>query len=92
MKWTEGLFIAIFAMECIVKICAMGFILSEGCYLWDMWNWLDFIVVITGIMSIFPNISNVSALRTFWLFRPLRSLTTMPSMRILVETLLASVV
>ena len=48
-----------------MKIFAMGFILSEGCYLRDLWNWLDFIVVITGILSIFPNVSNVSALRTF---------------------------
>ena len=34
----------------------------------------------------------MSSLRTFRLFRPLRSLTTMPSMRILVGTLLQSVV
>jgi|TARA_B110000285_G_scaffold233166_1_gene306141 hypothetical protein len=35
---------------------------------------------------------NMSGLRTFRLFRPLRSLTTMPSMRILIGTLLQSVV
>lgn len=89
---TEGFFIAVFSLECIMKILAMGFVLSEGCYLWDMWNWLDFIVVITGILSIFPNISNVSALWTFRLFWPLWSLTTLPSMRVLVGTLLASVI
>ena len=30
---TEGFFIAVFSMQCIMKILAMGFVLSEGCYL-----------------------------------------------------------
>lgn len=70
----------------------MGFIFEQGCYLWDAWNWLDFIVVITGLLSALPSFSNVSVLRTFRLFRPLRSLSTIRSMRLLVNTLLSSIV
>jgi hypothetical protein len=35
--------------------------------------------------------ANVSGLRTFRLFRPLRSLSTLPNIKILIGTLLASV-
>jgi hypothetical protein len=62
VKQSEVPFIAIFTLECVIKILAMGFIMSEGCYLRDMWNWLDFIVVITGLLSVFPQVSNISAI------------------------------
>ena len=57
----------------------------------DPWNWIDFLVVISGLLSSFPQMANVSGLRTFRLFRPLRSLSTLPNIRILIGTLLASV-
>jgi len=40
-------FAVIFAIEMVVKIVAMDFIGSKS-YLSDAWNWLDFIVVVTG--------------------------------------------
>lgn len=33
VKQSEPVFIAIFTLECVIKILAMGFIMSEGCYL-----------------------------------------------------------
>jgi len=69
----------------------MGFIVGKGTYLKDAWNWLDFIVVITSLLSILPSFSNVSGIRTFRLFRPLRSLTSLGSMKLLIGTLLSSV-
>ena len=49
-------------------------------------------MVVASFLQQFPSMKNMSGLRTFRLFRPLRSLTTMPSMRILIGTLLQSVV
>jgi voltage-gated sodium channel type II alpha len=69
----------------------MGFILDPGSYLRDAWNWLDFIVVVSSLLTVIPQMTTVSGMRTFRLMRPLRSLTTMPSMKILISTLLASV-
>lgn len=68
----------------------MGLIMDENCYLRDGWNWLDFTVVVTALLQSLPSVSDVSALRTFRLFRPLRSLSVFPSMRILVNTLFES--
>lgn len=89
---SEPIFTTIFTLEAATKIIAMGFIFEQGCYLREAWNWLDFIVVITGLLSALPSFQNVSVLRTFRLFRPLRSLSTFRSMRLLVNTLLTSIV
>ena len=87
---SEYIYTALFTGEAVIKIIAMGLIKGENSYLKDAWNWLDFIVVITGLLTIMLNVENVSGLRTFRIFRPLRGLSTLPSMRVLVGTLLAS--
>jgi hypothetical protein len=51
---------------------------------------LDFTVVITALMSFSPDISSVSILRAFRLFKPLRNLQVFPSMRLLMRTLISS--
>ena len=89
---TEPIFTTFFTLECIMKCISMGFILEKGCYLRDPWNWLDFIVVTTALLTILPWMQNISGLRTFRLFRPLRSLSALPSMKILVGTLLNSII
>ena len=74
----------------LIKCFAMGFIADKNCYMKDTWNVLDATVVSSSVAAMFPNVQNVSVLRTFRLFRPLRSLKRLPSMRILVVTLLNS--
>jgi len=80
-----------FLIECCLKILGMGFILDSGSYLRDSWNWLDFVVVISSLLTEIPAMRSVSGMRTFRLMRPLRTLTTMPSMKLLISTLMASV-
>ncbi|GFS62107.1 voltage-dependent calcium channel type A subunit alpha-1 [Trichonephila clavipes] len=45
---TETYFLAIFCVESSVKILALGFVLHKGSYLRNVWNIMDFIVVVTG--------------------------------------------
>lgn len=45
---TEKYFMGIFTCEASLKIIALGFILHSGSYLRNVWNILDFVVVITG--------------------------------------------
>jgi hypothetical protein len=87
---SEHFFTIMFALELIIKVFAQGLVADKYCYLKDYWNWLDAAVVIGSILSYFPSVTNVSVLRTFRLFRPLRSLSAFPSMRELVTTLLNS--
>lgn len=87
----EPVFVWAFTIEFVLKVIGMGFFLDDGSYLRDAWNWLDFIVVVSSLLTEIPQMKSVSGMRTFRLMRPLRSLTTMPSMKILISTLLASV-
>lgn len=86
----EPAFTYIFLFECCAKIIGMGFLFERKTYLSDSWNQLDFTVVVTSMLDKIPSMKNVSGLRTFRLFRPLRSLQTMPSMKLLIGTLLKS--
>lgn len=87
----EPVFMWSFLIECVLKVLGMGFILDQGSYLRDPWNWLDFIVVVSSLLTEIPSMRSVSGMRTFRLLRPLRTLTTMPSMKILISTLIDSV-
>ena len=45
---TEVYFLGIFCVEATLKIVALGFVLHKGAYLRNVWNIMDFIVVVTG--------------------------------------------
>ena len=91
MEEGEVFFTIVFTLEMTIKMLAMGLFMDKNCYLRDTWNWLDFVVVCGSLLAYLPNIDNVSVLRTFRLFKPLRSLKTLPAMKELVVTLLESV-
>ena len=85
-------FTILFSVEMTLKILAQGFILHYNAYLRDAWNWLDFVVVITGIMEMMElSWFKVRALRTLRVLRPLRSIKAFPKMRKLVSSLVGSV-
>ena len=44
----ELFFIVVFTVEACLKVIAMGFFLGDGSYLTDPWNWIDFVVVVSG--------------------------------------------
>ena len=86
-------------LEFLLKISAMGFAFGSNSYLSDGWNWLDFFVVGSSAATEIISILNIgggagkglSALRAFRLLRPLKLLTAMPSMKLLLSTLFESV-
>jgi len=45
---TEVYFLGIFCVEALFKIVALGFVLHKGSYLRNVWNMMDFVVVVTG--------------------------------------------
>lgn len=46
----------IFIIESALKIAAKGFVSNQNSYLRDGWNVVDFIVVITAILELIPQI------------------------------------
>lgn len=85
-------FTIIFILECASKIIALGFIFHKNSYLRDVWNWLDFFVVLVSLLGFLPGIDSggLKALRTFRILRPLRTINRLPKMKQLILTLFAS--
>ena len=76
------IFTIIFIIEFILKVIAYGFILEPYTYLRVPWNWLDFIVVISSIINLFPQINiKLFALSCIRLIRPLKNMSLLPHMR-----------
>jgi hypothetical protein len=71
-------------------IVSMGFILNEGSYLRDAWNILDFTFIASGYMGMFMSGSgaNLSVLRSFRVFRLLRTISSVQGLRIIVASLI----
>nr|XP_058144903.1 sodium channel protein type 11 subunit alpha [Dasypus novemcinctus] len=88
----EFIFTGIYISEALIKILARGFILDEFSFLRDPWNWLDFIVITTACVSYLPNSKiNLLSLRTFRVFRPLKAISVVSGLKVIVGALLRSV-
>ena len=81
---SEIYFTAIFTCEFLLKWAALN-IYGPNSYFYDPWNWLDFIVVVTSLIALAPNIPSIKVLRTFRVLRPLKSLRSLPAVADIVE-------
>jgi hypothetical protein len=74
-----------------IKIIAFGFILGSKAYLKDTWNLLDFIIVMTSLMPLVIDINfSVKSLRAIRVLRPLKTITKVKSLKMIVSTLFYS--
>lgn len=90
LQAAELVFIIAFTVEMVMKMLGLGIYGAKGAYFRDAWNVIDFVVVVMGWMSLLPSIENISAMRTVRVLRPLRTITGVEGMRMLVSTLLKS--
>ena len=82
LEQVGGVLTIMFTIEMLLKILAQGLIIHRNSYLRDAWNWLDFVVVVTGIMELMQiSWFRVRAVRTLRVLRPLRSIKAFPKMR-----------
>lgn len=87
----ETAFTAIYVTEMVIKIFAYGFVLNQGAYLRDLWNILDFVIVVTSLLPLIMNIGfSVNALRAIRVLRPLRTITKVKALKMIVKTLFNS--
>lgn len=88
----EPIFLTIYSLEMLVKIIAQGFYTEPNTYLRDVYNIIDFIVVITAIFSYNPQLQHLGVLRLFRLLSFLENLTYLKSMKLLMKSLQKSLV
>ena len=74
-----------------IKIIALGFIFSPKAYLRDPWNILDFTIVSTSLLPVVVTINfSVNSLRAIRVLRPLKTITKVKSLKMIVSTLFFS--
>ncbi|OMJ69330.1 hypothetical protein SteCoe_32973 [Stentor coeruleus] len=87
---TDTCFLVIFTIESFLKIIAVGFFIGKNTYLRDAWNILDFVVVILGWMGYFLGGQNITMIRSIRILRPLRTINSIPEMKILTVSIIKS--
>ncbi|CAF4448618.1 unnamed protein product, partial [Didymodactylos carnosus] len=96
LEKVEYLFLAIFTLEVILKIIAYGFFLHPNAYLRNGWNILDFIIVVVGFLSVLIQYDvqgfDVKSLRAFRVIRPLKLVNGVPSLQIVLNSILRAMV
>jgi hypothetical protein len=93
MLAADDIFQYLYTVEMVVKILSLGFIWNQGSYLRDAWNILDFTIIASGYLSMFLQGSgvNLSVLRSFRVIRPLRTISSIQGLRIIVSSLINAV-
>ncbi|XP_066499843.1 calcium channel, voltage-dependent, L type, alpha 1S subunit, b [Hoplias malabaricus] len=98
----EYIFLVIFTLECFLKIIAYGLLFHEGAYLRNCWNILDFVIVFMGLFTLAVDTINkiagvptekgggfdMKALRAFRVLRPLRLVSGVPSLQVVMNSIL----
>eukprot|EP01138_Halocafeteria_seosinensis_P014026 gb/GECG01014323.1/.p1 GENE.gb/GECG01014323.1/~~gb/GECG01014323.1/.p1 ORF type:complete len:1981 (+),score=157.66 gb/GECG01014323.1/:1-5943(+) len=82
-------FTVLFTVEMLIKMMALG-VIGTNSYFSDRWNWLDFVVVVSGYLAILPSVGNLSSLRILRVLRPLRALQAAPGLRTVVSSMFAA--
>nr|XP_026262466.1 voltage-dependent L-type calcium channel subunit alpha-1F isoform X1 [Urocitellus parryii] len=107
LEQVEYVFLVIFTVETVLKIVAYGLVLHPSAYIRNGWNLLDFIIVVVGLFSVLleqgsgrpgeaphtkPGGFDVKALRAFRVLRPLRLVSGVPSLHIVLNSIMKALV
>uniref|UniRef100_A0A182P080 Voltage-dependent calcium channel type A subunit alpha-1 n=1 Tax=Anopheles epiroticus TaxID=199890 RepID=A0A182P080_9DIPT len=82
LEKTEAYFLGIFCVEASLKILALGFVMHKHSYLRNIWNIMDFFVVVTGFITLFPQKGpevDLRTLRAIRVLRPLKLVSGIPT-------------
>ncbi|CAO1437735.1 unnamed protein product [Diamesa serratosioi] len=91
LEKTEVYFLGIFCVEASLKILALGFVMHKNSYLRNIWNIMDFFVVVTGFMTLFPDQGtgvDLRTLRAIRVLRPLKLVSGIPSLQVVLKSII----
>ncbi|XP_071055556.1 voltage-dependent calcium channel type A subunit alpha-1 isoform X4 [Onthophagus taurus] len=91
LEATEVYFLGIFCVEASLKILALGFVFHRGSYLRNIWNIMDFFVVLTGFLTMFPQeiiAVDLRTLRAIRVLRPLKLVSGIPSLQVVLKSII----
>ena len=88
----DTIFTFIYLFECVGKIIVMGFSGHKHAYLSDAWNKLDFVIVLISLLNFVPGLNPgfLKALRAARVLRPLKSISKLGAMKLLMRVIVVS--
>jgi len=91
----DKIFVVLFFIEFAMKVTVLGFVMGSSSYLRNMWNVLDFFIVLIGIVGWVGmgggDLSALRALRTFRALRPIRVASRAEGMKVVVNALFQAI-
>ena len=82
----DTIFLILYTIEMMLKIIGLGFVINKGAYLRESWNILDFIIVVSAYLQILISSgANLSVLRSFRVLRPLKTISGIEGLRVIVS-------
>ncbi|XP_048586594.1 sodium channel protein 60E isoform X3 [Nematostella vectensis] len=89
LNFLNFLFAAIFSLEFILKVIGFGFV----SYFTSVWNCLDALIVSVSVACLFenPNLSVFRSFRTVRGLRPLRAISRLGGMKVVINALFAAI-
>uniref|UniRef100_A0A8C7T394 Voltage-dependent L-type calcium channel subunit alpha n=1 Tax=Oncorhynchus mykiss TaxID=8022 RepID=A0A8C7T394_ONCMY len=100
LETVEHVFLVIFTIETFLKIIAYGLVAHQNAYVRNGWNMLDFVIVVVGLFSVVLELLtkdssggfDVKALRAFRVLRPLRLVSGVPSLQVVLNSIIKAMV
>lgn len=87
MKLGDQIASVLFAAEVVLRVIAQGAIQGPNAFLADGWGWLDLFIAVTGMVQDFVaegTLPNMSVVRVAKVLKPLRVITHIPQLRLIV--------
>ena len=85
----------VFMIEVLIKLVAYGFYFNGAqSYIRNVWNMLDFLIVVTSIISLLPltlDLNSLKVIRMIRLMRPLRVISRNENLKLSIQALIVSV-
>uniref|UniRef100_A0A8C1MEQ6 Calcium channel, voltage-dependent, R type, alpha 1E subunit b n=1 Tax=Cyprinus carpio TaxID=7962 RepID=A0A8C1MEQ6_CYPCA len=98
LRYFDYVFTGVFTFEMIIKMIDQGLILHDGSYFRDLWNILDFIVVVGALIAFSLNdrnnkgrdIKTIKSLRVLRVLRPLKTIKRLPKLKAVFDCVVTS--
>ncbi|KAM6918746.1 voltage-dependent R-type calcium channel subunit alpha-1E [Xenentodon cancila] len=96
LRYFDYVFTGVFTFEMIIKMIDQGLILHDGSYFRDMWNMLDFIVVVGALIAFAltnnkgRDIKTIKSLRVLRVLRPLKTIKRLPKLKAVFDCVVTS--
>ncbi|XP_063795854.1 voltage-dependent R-type calcium channel subunit alpha-1E isoform X3 [Pseudophryne corroboree] len=87
LRYFDYVFTGVFTFEMVIKMIDQGLILHDGSYFRDLWNILDFVVVVGALVAFAlstnkgRDIKTIKSLRVLRVLRPLKTIKRLPKLK-----------